>query len=150
MNVENGQIVNRLKDENEIFKAVSSLKDSLFSRNNIDKDTIKKLSKKYEEKAIVLALVCADIITGICIFYANDFENNIAYLSMLVIDNKEQGKGYASILINEMKRICKKKGMRSLRLEVNKGNSKAIRFYTRKGFIKDIETEESYIFITQI
>lgn len=58
----------------------------------------------------------------------------MAYLTMIVVEKEEQGKGYGSLLMHEMFRYCKENGMEKIRLKVACTNKTAYRFYIKHGF----------------
>ena len=68
------------------------------------------------------------------------------YISSIVLDEAElfdiavdlsyQGKGLSKILMEHFMNICKEKQVRTIFLEVNTNNIKAINLYTKFGFVE--------------
>jgi putative acetyltransferase len=57
------------------------------------------------------------------------------YLDQIVVDPASWGSGIANVLLSEAKRQSSK----SVMLDVNQSNARAIRFYEREGFIRGSE-----------
>lgn len=70
---------------------------------------------------------------GLAAYYCNDLENFVAYLTLIFIDKKFQGKGLANRMFNQILQTSKLKGMRTLKLECAKENLQAQRFYEKMG-----------------
>lgn len=75
-------------------------------------------------------------------FYCNDVVSKIGYLSMIAVLPEYERHGYGSLLMHKIFDIMHTHGMLKLRLEVNKNNAGAIRFYEKLGF-KPIEKESA-------
>lgn len=54
----------------------------------------------------------------------------------IAISEKYQNRGYAKILMEHFIQFCKEKLVRTIFLEVNKNNSKAISLYQKYGFVE--------------
>lgn len=67
-----------------------------------------------------------------------------AELFEIAIDVKFQGKGYSKILMKYFLDFCEKRKVRTIFLEVNKINSKAISLYKKFGFISYGERKKYY------
>lgn len=63
---------------------------------------------------------------GFAAFYCNDTSSNMGYLLMIAISDKMAGLGYGKKLINEVFSTCRRNGMKSIKLEVNKNNEKVL------------------------
>lgn len=59
-----------------------------------------------------------------------------AELYEIAIATEYQGKGYARLLMDFFVDVCNKKKIRTIFLEVNKNNSKAISLYNKFGFVE--------------
>lgn len=62
------------------------------------------------------------------------FFDDYVKLEKLYIDQKEQGKKLGYFCLTELLRIAKDAGFHEMRLQVNRGNAKAIAFYLKFGF----------------
>lgn len=79
---------------------------------------------------------------GFIAYYSNDVENKIAYLTQLVVDIDYQKSGVGAILMEFFISNVKNEGFTQIKLEVNKQNSHAIKFYKNYDFY--IEREASF------
>lgn len=68
-------------------------------------------------------------LVGFIGYYKNDLITKTAFLSMLVLDEKFQGRGIGKNLLQFSIDDVKKQGFTSYGLEVLKSNSKAIKLY---------------------
>jgi ribosomal protein S18 acetylase RimI-like enzyme len=59
-----------------------------------------------------------------------------AYLGFMYVEPAHRGKGVNKLIIDELKRWTKEKGLTELRLEVYHGNTPAISAYEKVGFKK--------------
>ena len=90
------QNVNRVKiiilqDKEKIYKAISTLANSLFDQTINTVPTLQKLSNKFSNYATVLVAEIDEEIVGFCSFYDNDTISLTAFLSMIVVKNGFQG-----------------------------------------------------------
>ncbi len=123
--------IKQVESENIIYKIIYNIDDiynSLIDRVNIT-DYVSKLSKSafnfvgyYDNEEVVFASL-----------YANDLNSRIAYISLIVCTNNNRGKGYGKEMFEYLCDFAKNKVMERLRLEVNKDNFGAIKFYKAIG-----------------
>jgi ribosomal protein S18 acetylase RimI-like enzyme len=71
---------------------------------------------------------------GFLAIYANDHSGKISFISSISIIPEYQGTGVSQKLIDFSIEHAKKKGMKCIKLEVNKNNIRAIKFYRRNRF----------------
>lgn len=136
-------VIEEIYDSKDTFDILSEFSDRLVSLQK-GKEYIEKMSLKFSEYATVLALYQDDDIAAFSAFYRNDHETKKAFLSMIAVSKKYEGKGYGKKMLNEIEHICIKSGMTELVLEVNKNNFHALRFYENNGFVfLNKETENS-------
>ena len=91
------------------------------------------LLEKISTKAIVLVACCKEPI-GYAAMYANDLQNKTAFITMLAIRPELQGMRIGRRLLLDCEAKALENGMRHIRLEVAKGNDRAIRLYQKCGF----------------
>lgn len=72
---------------------------------------------------------------GIIIFYSNDKITKTAYITMIVVEDDCKGIGIGSTLLQKCEQVVKEVGMKKLKLEVDKDNIDAIKFYKTRGFM---------------
>ncbi len=65
-----------------------------------------------------------------------EWQNEHLLISKLYLLQAERGKGYASLIMQQLVRRAFEKGKVALQLSVNKYNLSAIRFYEKIGFLK--------------
>jgi len=69
-------------------------------------------------------------------FYECSIVLDEAELFDIAVDLSYQGKGLSKILMEHFMNICKEKQVRTIFLEVNTNNIKAINLYTKFGFVE--------------
>lgn len=82
---------------------------------------------------------------GLLVFYSNDLETKTAYISLIGVNKKWQGKGISGFLLDYCTEESKKSGMEFLKLEVDLDNARAIRFYLKNGFENCEKSEGSSV-----
>lgn len=88
---------------------------------------------------------------GFVSFYGNDTENKTIYLTIIAIHPAFQRQGFGTAVINYLEQFGKEKGMRRIKLEVDKENTGAIRFYRKTGFqITEEASGESFFMEKEI
>jgi ribosomal protein S18 acetylase RimI-like enzyme len=73
----------------------------------------------------------------------NDNLGLIAYITTILVHENAQNRGIGRMLLEKTESYCVTNGFKSIRLEVNKKNDKAIRFYLSNGFVLLTENKES-------
>lgn len=104
-----------------------------------------QMAEKFIEYGNLLGIKSGEEFVGFGAFYDNDQITREAFLSMIAIKEAYRGLGVGSVLLKEISSLAKKQGMESIKLEVNKGNEKAISFYQQKQFVVVSKTDNSYI-----
>ncbi len=93
----------------------------------------------YAEKLLLNAyletLFIRDKFIGFYAVYVNNRISDEAYFTLLAISNEYGGLGYGQYLLSRIVEISKIQGFKSLKLEVNIYNDKAICLYKKNGFI---------------
>ena len=67
-------------------------------------------------------------------FYCNDVESGVAFVSSVAVLPQCQGSEAAGYLLTRIADACRARHMTALSLEVDNGNTRAIRFYEKQGF----------------
>ena len=75
-----------------------------------------------------------DRLVGFIAYYKNDENKELAYLSMLIVDEEFQFKGIGSSLMKSFLTDVINEGFKIIKLEVLKSNEKAINFYEKLDF----------------
>ena len=136
-------VVTHLNNEDEIRSILIYFSPYFHNQaiNNIE--TIGKLSKKFHSNGHVIYATEDNLPLGFCAYYANDYTNYNAYLSMIIVVSAAQGMGIGKTLLKKVIDDCRIKGMRYIRLEVAKDNNLAICFYEKNGFHFEREASQS-------
>lgn len=106
-------------------------------------------SEKIVKNGVVLLSIKEAMDVGIIAFYANNLENNIAYITLLGILPSFQSLGIGQQLLEESYSIAKNEGMLNMRLEVYYKNLKALYFYKKNGFIETGEKKNGSLYLTK-
>lgn len=96
--------------------------------------------------ALFIGAYCGEEQVGYCAAYVNDNVTYQAYITMIAILPEYQHKGIGQKLMSICVKEAKSRNMKTIKLEVNKANNRAIRFYEKNGynFIKEQHNEKSY------
>lgn len=109
-----------------------------------EKVAIDIYSKKIIDNAIRMEAWENNVLIGLIAFYSNK-ENSFAYITNVSVLNEFKGIGIAKKLMQETINEVQKIKFKTIRLEVNKSNSKAINLYRLLDFeIKD-ENQDYYL-----
>lgn len=104
----------------------------------------KEMAIKFSKYGNVL--VAEDYKGCICAFvayYANDFNTEEAFISMIAVLPPYRKNGYGKRLLNLVIQEAREKKMKSVCLEVEKSNNNAIEFYRKNSFYIMKITENS-------
>lgn len=82
----------------------------------------------------------SNILVGVSMFYANDFESKTSYLSYIAVS--KQGSGIGKKLLKMTELVAYDEGMERIILKTNSLNKQAINFYQSNLFNKIEETED--------
>lgn len=74
--------------------------------------------------------------------YANDVEKRVAFVTSIGVDAAYHGRGIGQRLLQQAERIARANDMRCIRLEVDRTNRRAVRFYQKQGY-SEVETPAS-------
>lgn len=99
------------------------------------KGDLHHLACKFYNKATICSLVEVDKVKGMVIGYTENLVENLAYISIVAVDRKYRGKGYAKKLVLEFIDECKNKNIKAVHLYTDTRNTVAIRLYKQMGFI---------------
>lgn len=108
---------------------------------------ITRYAAKLTEHAVVIIAYNVDRDVGLIAFYANDLKSGDAFISSLGVEKSYRGSGLTKRLLTKAEAIAANHGMRRIKLEVSRTNTRAIQFYTREGFVPEHENKTSSSFI---
>lgn len=123
--------IKEIVENSEIKMAFDSIKmafPDLHMRVNID-EYINKICSN----ANVFTICEDEAYYGFCAVYMNDSIRKEAYITLIGTHPQIRGKGYGNLLFNRVEKEAREKGMKNIRLEVNKKNDVALCFYKRNG-----------------
>jgi len=129
--------------EDEIFFHLQECSSQFIPDLNETVD-LKEYSKKIHQKSTTFEAWKENRLIGLVAGYFNDVESNRGFITNVSIIKDFQGLGLASILLNMCITHAKIKKVLTIRLEVNKGNNKAIELYKKHGFSVDAINENSW------
>lgn len=115
-----------------------------FLKDNDNKFPVKLSSKcSLEDYAIKLlehGTICAEFhenkIIGLVAGYTNNLKDDLAYISIVCVDEQFKCRGIATKLINDFIKICNSKNIKRLHLYTDTSNVRAIKMYNKLGFEK--------------
>lgn len=127
-----------IADQADMLAIMEALSGDFFHKD-IDK---RRLAEKIAAFGCMKAAYIGGELAGFVGYYANDTVNRVGYLTTIVVAGQYQGRGVGSALLHECLRDCREKGMTSCRLEVDRNNTSALRFYCHFGFFKEGKATE--------
>lgn len=123
-----------LKSEKEIFQLLLYFNDSFnpsLTERGID---LEAYSKKLSVSSICIGAYYSNECVGFTSFYANDFENLVSYLTLILVDDKYSGKKIGQLLLDKFFEVPIDRKMKKAKLKVYEDNLTAINFYKKNGF----------------
>lgn len=89
---------------------------------------------KIVENGCIYSIIEKDILLGFLAGYANDYENNTGFLSMLIVSPSARRMGYGRRLTDFFLTDLVHKGFDRCRTEVKEGNTLALNICKKTGF----------------
>lgn len=109
----------------------------------LDRVNIAEFYNKVNSLAVLYGCYCKDELIGLCIFYANDFETQKAYMTFLAVDRKYRGNNIAGELLKDACIYAKEQGMESIGLHTY--NIIAKECYIKNGFsLREVHFDVNY------
>ena len=132
-----------VSDANEILDMLYRF-DCIFPKLGEKAHDYNLFAQKLTQNAVVCVVKENNETCGLSAFYANDFENRVAFITLFGILPKYQRKHLGKQLMEYCCTESISRGMKHIRLEVDLDNSRAIVFYEQNGFVKsDVYTPTS-------
>lgn len=136
-------MIKRIYTQEEIELVLHKFSTSLRSLKQ-GKEFRNEMAIKFSKYGNVLVAENFDgCICGFAAYYVNDFISKEAYISMIAVLSSYRKKGYGKSLLDSIIQAAREKEMKSVCLEVDKSNTKAIDFYRENGFYVIKVTEKS-------
>lgn len=98
-------------------------------------DFLRSYAEKVYEHALVFGILENNSIVGLAAFYANDIVSKQSYLTYIGLFEQYTSKGIGTILLLLCEKTAKARQMTKMKLEVEKNNERAIRFYNNNGYL---------------
>ena len=133
-------------DKNEIQKHLLACSESFVPPLSSYVD-IKVYSEKIEKNAVTFEAWYDNQLVSLIACYLNDEKNQMGFITNVSTIPSFQGNKIISILLQKLIEYSKNNRYKSLSLEVNKLNNKAISFYIKKGFDIDLKNATIHNFI---
>lgn len=102
-----------------------------------DRVEIGRYAKKIADRATRFEAWSGRTLIGLAALYCNDSEGRCAFITNVSVVRPWTGRGIAARLVAQCVEHAKVSGMRRISLEVESGNTPAIRLYRKCGFIAD-------------
>jgi ribosomal-protein-alanine N-acetyltransferase len=104
---------------------------------------------KLIEKACIITIMEQNVLQGFLAYYANDHENKVAFVSMLVVSPGTRNMGYGRRLVEFSITDLRLKGFKKYRTEVKETNIKALNICKRLGFTH-VGKKDKYLVLERI
>ena len=79
---------------------------------------------------------------GLAVIYANNHKTRVAYITLFGVKDEYGRRGVGRRLLDACEELALSRGMDRIRLEVTDSNERAVRFYTKNGFVRTGACEE--------
>jgi ribosomal protein S18 acetylase RimI-like enzyme len=89
---------------------------------------------KLDAHAEIVSDVCEERCRGFVAFYCNDDSTKQAFITLVLTDRRDRGRGIARSLIGNVLDVARRRGFTSCRLEVGRDNTAAQAMYRSLGF----------------
>lgn len=89
-------------------------------------------------------------VVGFIAYYANDHKSLKAYVTLIGVISKHEGKGIAKALLESSIGLLRKKGFKTYSLEVGRENYGALNLYQNYGFIVEEERGDKYLMTLEL
>lgn len=140
----------KISSSKEIQECLSSFGD-YYERVKKRLENVDEFVAKLALYGIVVSSSENGFINGVICFYANNMTDYCGYISIIWVKKEYQKKGIGKQLLDYSLSEMKKRGMKTVVLEVEKENKNAISFYMNNGFaIKSKARENSYYMMRTI
>lgn len=126
-------VIRRLNKKKDILEVFSVFKNRFFSLQK-GEEYCEALARKYEENAEFLTLYYDEKLAAFVAFYCNDEKNKTAYLSLIAVLERYEGRGFGGVMLDKAIEISRENGMKKILLEVREANERAVSMYQKKGF----------------
>lgn len=125
----------------EDFDVAFDYIEKLWTYNTYDKETIRKVYEEVieDDNSFAFFLMEDDKYHGFC---HGDFFNTFwmsgltCYVSSIITNEEDRGKGYGIMLMDHARALAKAKGCKALTLDSGLPRTEAHRFYEKYGFEK--------------
>ena len=111
----------------------------------IDVPDLSEYLIKLASRAELVSLCSCERCRGFAAFYCNNFEDGVAYLTLLAVDPRDRGLGLGRALTALVLKVAKNLGFSKCRLEVRKENRNAYGMYVSLGFTIAEDRGEKYL-----
>ena len=134
----------------EIFYLLTAF-DDVFPHLKEKVSSYLDYSKKLAKSACVRKCILDGKVCGLLVFYANDLNSKIAYISLIGVFDKYRGRNIGKKILDYCREECRKKQMTQVKLEVDLDNERAIAFYEKNGFSRvENASDNSFYMIKDI
>ncbi len=120
----------------QIYKHLTYCDDD-FSPSLSSRTNLKDYANKITTYAVRFEAWSNETLIGLIAIYCNDHETQTGFITHVSLYNQWTGSGIASYLLKQCIKYTKEKDLRSIKLQVSIKNKKAMKLYTKHGFIKD-------------
>ncbi len=131
----------------------SDLKKLILSHDEISSEIEKKYNldsyiDKLSEFATIIPYFNGNLLKGFIAYYSNDISKTDAFLTIIITDKESKGEGIGRLLLQSSISDLTYRGFTNYRLEVLKGNERAIALYQKFGF--QIEKDNGYSYVMNL
>jgi D-cysteine desulfhydrase len=131
---------NKAKLASFLDKIDSQLPTSLSSRFDINEYACKVI-----DNGNVLSIENDGEIVSAILFYSNDMQSKKAYITLLGTVSGFENRKYAHYLMNAAEEVSRSAGIRTIHLDTEKQNTRAISFYSKQGYVIESVTPKIHM-----
>lgn len=137
----------QVKKYNQIYYLIKKFNNVFTPPLSKRSNNLSSYSRKLHKNAMVYVAKKKRRILGFIAFYINDFKTYTAYGTLIAVIPKAQNQNIGQLLVEMFINESKKRGMKRIKIEVDKHNEKAIYIYKKHGYKYLCDASDSSIYM---
>ena len=140
----------KIQEESEIISVINSFDRSFPRPLSSRVENLSEYAKKLAKNAIFIVAEDNFNVIGFTAMYANDSISGQAYLAQIAVSKEYLGQKIGNLLLSLCEKTARENGMKTMKLEVDKINERAIEFYKKDGFLTESANDLSFFMVKNL
>jgi len=137
----------QVKEYNQLYYLIKKFNNAFTTPLSKRTNNLSSYSRKLHKNAMVYVVKKKRRILGFTAFYINDFNTYTAYGAIIAVIPKAQNQNIGQLLVEILINESKKRGMKRIKIEVEKHNEKAVYIYKKHGYKYLCDASDSTIYM---